>query len=248
MYKYVDNIINFNDYIRVNIDTNGSITYFYFSNSNLEVPKFESSLSIEEAFDKCADAFGFTLSYILTDENKATLAYSFDNFPHLSPEGNPITSTNEEYVPKYNNGYTDIDDSPQKEYIEKLADLGLKFNSAKFSPNSTLTYKELKDFWKTYYITIKFNDDHILTKYDMAKIFCNVLKLDDLCQRSKGYGSSYSDVYGENLPYVALCESLGIFSGGTEFNGNSPITRGEFAQLLYNFIDIYYNYTGNSLL
>lgn len=53
---------------------------------------------------------------------------------------------------------------------------------------------------------------------------------------------------GENLPYVALCESLGIFSGGTEFNGNSPITRGEFAQLLYNFIDIYYNYTGNSLL
>ena len=248
LYKYVDNIINFNDYIRVNIDTNGSITYFYFSNSNLEVPKFESSLSIEEAFDKCADAFGFTLSYILTDENKATLAYSFDNFPHLSPEGNPITSTNEEYVPKYNNGYTDIDDSPQKEYIEKLADLGLKFNSAKFSPNSTLTYKELKDFWKTYYIIIKFNDDHILTKYDMAKIFCNVLKLDDLCQRSKGYGSSYSDVYGENLPYVALCESLGIFSGGTEFNGNSPITRGEFAQLLYNFIDIYYNYTGNSLL
>ena len=176
------------------------------------------------------------------------MAYSFDNFPHLSPEGNPITSTNEEYVPKYNNGYTDIDDSPQKEYIEKLADLGLKFNSAKFSPNSTLTYKELKDFWKTYYITVKFNDDHILTKYDMAKIICNVLKLDDLCQRSKGYGSSYSDVYGENLPYVALCESLGIFSGGTEFNGNSQITRGEFAQLLYNFIDIYYNYTGNSLL
>lgn len=118
LYKYVDNIINFNDYIRVNIDTNGSITYFYFSNSNLEVPKFESSLSIEEAFDKCADAFGFTLSYILTDENKATLAYSFDNFPHLSPEGNPITSTNEEYVPKYNNGYTDIDDSPQKNTLK----------------------------------------------------------------------------------------------------------------------------------
>lgn len=248
LYKYVDDIINFNDYIRVNIYTNGSISYFYFSNSKLEVPKFESSLSIDEAFDKCVDAFGFTLSYILTDENKATLAYSFDNDPYLSPEGNPITSTNEEYVPKYNNGYTDIDDCPQKEYIEKLADLGLKFNSAKFSPNSTLTYKELKDFWKTYYITIKFNDDHILTKYDMAKIFCNVLKLDDLCKRSTGYGSSYSDVYGENLPYVALCESLGIFSGGTEFNGNSPITRGEFAQLLYNFIDIYYNYTGSSLL
>ena len=187
----------------------------------------------------------FTLKYVLNKNDKAVLAYSFDDNPFLSPEGKPITSNNEEYVPKIFNGYTDIDDCPQKEYIEKLADLGLRFNSSEFSPNSTLTFNDIKtlesnsnivDFYEINYFKNIYTDDHKMTKYDISKLFCSILGLSSLCQNSNNYKTSYSDVYGENLPYVALCESLGIFNSGTEFNGNSTITRGEFAQILYSFI------------
>ena len=58
---------------------------------SLEVPKFESNLSVEDAFDKCTDTFGFTLKYVLNKDNKVVLAYSFDDNPFLNPEGKPIT-------------------------------------------------------------------------------------------------------------------------------------------------------------
>lgn len=257
LYKYVDGVLNYSDFLTIVVNPDGSVNKFYFSDSTLEVPKFESDLSVENAFDKCADIFGFTLKYVLNKNDKAVLAYSFDDNPFLSPEGNPITSNNEEYVPKIFNGYTDIDDCPQKEYIEKLADLGLRFNSSEFSPNSTLTFNDIKtlesnsnivDFYEINYFKNIYTDDHKMTKYDVSKLFCSILGLSSLCQNSNNYKTSYSDVYGENLPYVALCESLGIFNSGTEFNGNSTITRGEFAQILYSFIKANAQFTNQSYI
>lgn len=244
-YKKVNNVVNLSDSIVITLNSNGIVKYFDYSGCTLELPKFESSVSVDTAFDKCAEVFGFTPKYILTSENKAVLAYSFDISPCLNTEGRAITKNNENFVAEYIE-YTDIDNCPQKEYIEKLKDAGIKFNSSEFKPNSTLTFKDLKEFFpavETY--SFDYSDDYNVTKYDIAKIFCHILDLDSLCN-SNNYGSSYSDVYGANLPYVALCESLGIFNGGDKFNGNSSITRGECAEILYNFLKAFSDYTGSN--
>lgn len=76
LYKYVDGVLNYSDFLTIVVNPDGSVNKFYFSDSTLEVPKFESDLSVENAFDKCADIFGFTLKYVLNKNDKAVLAYS----------------------------------------------------------------------------------------------------------------------------------------------------------------------------
>ncbi len=253
LYSCIDDVVNYSDSITIDLNIDGSVSYFnVFHFDDIAVPKFESKLSVEEAFDKCADIFGFTLKYVLDDNNKAILVYSFDKVPYLSTEGNAITANNTSYKAE-NSSYADIDGCPQKEYIEKIAKVGLYFDTPEFSPNSVLTFGDFKNLcdkctFIDFYGNYSFADEYQLTKYDIAKLFCDNLQLSGLCENSSNFKSNFSDVNGKNLPYVALCESLGIFNGGSEFNGTSTVTRGEVAEMLYNFLKASAKYIGQDYI
>lgn len=252
-YKNVDGIINYADNITILTAMDGKIYSFYANESGLPLPSAESNLTVEDAFDKCEDNFGFTAKYIWNDRTqKGVLAYSFDTTPYLSLDGTPLDSSGNEYRPR-GKKYTDIGNSPQKSYIEKLSEVGINYNSVEFKPDNILTYKDFTEFAPNFYTYNEFiynpkkeyKDQDQLTKYDLAKFYCQIMGFSKLC-KGDGFKTSYSDVTEEYVPYVAICESLGIFDKSSEFKGNSNVTREEFAKILWNFIKAYESFTGNN--
>lgn len=160
--------------------------------------------------------------------------------------------------------YTDLDGYAGREELEALADYGIGWRSEKCEPNKELTQldyvallvsadgylynakeDDVDDLYRRAYGLgiLKANgrdDDRVLSRGDVVKMLLDCAGYGEVAQLPGIFSCAYPDAaqIPENLVgYAAIAQGLGIVGEKQEFAAGRSATRGEAAEMLYNFMD-----------
>jgi hypothetical protein len=167
----------FNNFVvSVNSQT-GQIVSYRMNWENVELPKAENTITMEQAYKALYEKGKFTKKYIrffdyktnsYNGEPQIKLAYTFDSFTgiidantgeFLNYDGKPVKESKKIQ-------YTDIKGHPAENNIVILAELGvLSDESSKFNPNSKITQKEfvkmvVRSLEPNSYMNYRVNDNY----------------------------------------------------------------------------------------
>lgn len=260
-YRYVNNTKVMDDTINVSFDGKGKLTGYYLSyTSNAQFPPIDDAMSADEAADKLFEASPYELSYILSSENKETVAkavYMTNPNRLVNPfTGKLVDFRNEEITENAVYSYSDVDNHWAKKQIETLATYGVGFSGGEFMPDEYITQRDfLYLLLKTSFSYI--NDDNELyrvaerkklvekrdknakvTRSEMAKIMIRFMDAEEYAKLENIYVSPFKDVT-ENKGYAAILSAMGVVTGDENgnFNPQNTMTRAEAACVIYNYLD-----------
>ncbi|MCD8089125.1 MAG: PepSY domain-containing protein [Clostridiales bacterium] len=246
--KYRENFIN------TGFNAAGKFDYYYtfWHDDIIELPGVEDAIGFEAAYDRFFEIAPPVLTYIKTDEG-VRLVYIFgydevclDKYgDRIGPfDGLPYTEK-EEF-----SGYTDIEGSRCETVIIQLYNNGYYIEREEFKPDEPISPADFAAFFKLKgketeqgYVFDRIADKYYgdtLTRYEAAEILAS-LKVDaKILSSGEIYSSRYykDEIDYDYLPCVAVCYILGYMKGDNSgcFNGDSVVTNGEAAVILYNYL------------
>ena len=195
--------------------------------------------------------------------NKAMAVYMLENSnPVLKAENGELlygNGTAEEIAP-----YTDLSGHFAEEAAILLREYGVGFSGGKFLPDEVITQKDLIALLNNIFynggdvllgesfaydsVYAKATHNGIITEQEYspegsvtremaAVMLIRAMGLEEAANLQGIYISPFADVT-ENVGYVAILTAMGIFKGDEngKFNPDYPITRGESAVMLVNYL------------
>lgn len=160
--------------------------------------------------------------------------------------------------------YSDLDGYAGREKLEALADYGIGWRSEKCEPNKELTQldyvallvsadgylynaeeDDVDDLYRRAYNLgiLKANDrddDRVMTRGDVVKMLLDCAGYGEVAQLSGIFSCAYPDagqIPASLTGYAAIAQGMGIVGVEQEFAAGQSATRGEAAEMLYNFMD-----------
>ena len=242
--------ISFDENINVQLDTYGNLRSIEvnYKNDDIFTVNLPVNINYNEAINIAYNNIDFKPYYSLktvfngnNNEYSAIPVYSFEKLFTIDPENGQILNTEGEIFSEKPglNEYTDINNQWYAGTVRDMAYMGYGYKSTEFSGDKPLTVGEFKELnYQTYLPYInnnEYSDDKILTRYDMAEIFMDIME----CTRESKYNEifikPFDDVDFEHTGAVAILKARGIV-GGDNFRGNAYITRAEALVMLYRYI------------
>lgn len=242
--------ISFDENINVQLDTYGNLRSIEvnYKNDDIFTVNLPVNINYNEAINIAYNNIDFKPYYSLktvfngnNNEYSAIPVYSFEKLFTIDPENGQILNTEGEIFSEKPglNEYTDINNQWYAGTVRDMAYMGYGYKSTEFSGDKPLTVGEFKELnYQTYLPYInnnEYSDDKILTRYDMAEIFMDIME----CTRESKYNEifikPFDDVDFEHTGAVAILKARGIV-GGANFRGNEYVTRAEALVMLYRYI------------
>ncbi len=213
--------------------------------------KSDGCMSAEEALERYLDLWDMMPKFMITDDSgsrEATPIYNDTVWPNnLSPfTGKQLNYGGEAYeAPQTEVQYKDIQDSPYRKEIKKLAELGAGVSGTKFRPNKAITKKEFCDWAEKLNLFYDktpagAESNKPLTRMNAAK-YCMMLLGQTKSAKLEGiYGNVYEDMNAipkKNRGYAALAKGFGLFPE-RKFDPDKNVSRGEAARILLQLLKV----------
>ncbi|MCT4508816.1 MAG: DUF4901 domain-containing protein [Tepidibacter sp.] len=266
--RMVNGIEYENNYITIGYDAvEGSINSLNIVWHDIEFKK-PNVIDINKAYSILFDKIGLNLEYKIDydyENNKekeyAKLVYTLNNtIPHNidAVNGDIIYNDKEKYKKVKKVEYKDIKRHYAQNQIEKLSELGIKFDGEYFKPDEKITQV---DFLKFYMQTINsyydntdriyeyliregiidekdVNPDKVITKKEALKIIIDGLKYESVANIKGIFNCPFEDVDENFKGYASIGYGLNIVSGyDKKLNLNEELTRANAAIMIYNYLN-----------
>ncbi|MBQ7266058.1 MAG: S-layer homology domain-containing protein [Firmicutes bacterium] len=255
--KQVNGIPSLSETATVTVDKDMNVVYFsrsYFNNS--QYPDLSKAISKEEAYKEALEYTTFTKKYIFQNDNNefaAKLVWSVDDNVYIDPITKDKLDYNGNVVKPEKKGYADLDGYWCEEAATELLKMGFYFEDEEFQPNKALTQEEIVGFFtvsdygsyvedsKKAFIKRFFGDDYKaksnITKYEFVKKIGDTSPAFKILAQKGEFVKPFEDVSDKYTGYVAILKAFGAVTGNAgKFNGEKPLTRGEFVQILYKIL------------
>ncbi|MCD8158896.1 MAG: PepSY domain-containing protein [Clostridiales bacterium] len=253
-YIRVVNGIEYRDnYINISFDTYSSFDYYNCTwHKNVNFADTEGAIDIDTGYDKMFETLPPVLTYVNT-ETGIGLAYVFNYYidrVYLDKYGNRVNYKGNPYEEEEDfEGYIDIEGYKYEDIIKLLYNNGYYIDRDEFKPNEPMAIDDFAVFFKIRgtktergcefsELEGKYYGEN-LTRYETAEILAGLVDKRLLDVPEIFDVSYYKDEIDENYKAaVALCYGLGYMKGDDKdcFNGETLLTNGEAAKILYNYL------------
>ena len=250
--------------LSVSIDKqSGKVNRFYTNwYENIYAPSIQAAMGEKEILDKVIEDKNLGLKYVQDANKGIRLVYNFDKMDTkylINPfTGQRIGYDGKPYNEVTEHSYDDISGNKYESAINILLDNGYYLDGDKFNPDTGITQEEFLNYIsskdRNYLSDGKMYDEYmnsgvieenekdpnkILTNKDISKYVVRIFKYEDLAKKYELFNNVYSDnVSDEYKGYAAICYGLNImpYDGGSAFDEDGEVTRGQAAQIIYNML------------
>lgn len=242
--------ISFDESINIQLDTYGNLRSIKanYQNDDIFTVNLPVNINYDEAINIAYNNIEFKPYYLIqtmfngnNNEYSAIPVYSFEKVFTIDPENGHILTIDGEKFSKITGlkEYTDIKNQWYAETVRNMSYMGYGYDSTEFMGDKPLTVGAFKELnYRTYLPYTNYNeysDDKILTRYDMAEIFMDIMECKKESKYNEIFIKPFDDVDFEYTGAVALLKARGIV-GGDSFRGNEYVTRAEALVMLYRYI------------
>lgn len=228
-------------------------------------PSIEKAMGSGDAFQKFNEAGKLRLTYAMTEQDKVSLVFAFENpvTPYfIDPiTGAQIGRNGKAYLSGYLPEYDDIEGHWASKTVKALLQNGYYLEGQSFKPDVKITQQDFLRFlyspsWKesddqdAFYKMLERNKiilpgekspDKLIARQEAAKYMVRYLGFDALAQKSSIFKDVFSDKVRDGYKgYAAICYGLNIMKGDIngKFNGMEGMTRAEAACALYQLLEL----------
>ncbi|MCL2087794.1 MAG: S-layer homology domain-containing protein [Oscillospiraceae bacterium] len=248
--RYVNNIMVRNDTISVNVNSDGKITSFNYTYTNIRFPSADNILKIDEALKRLYSQQDMTLKYYINVDNNTSgggrktsaLLYSMPPFFLNAVSGRLCDySGNEINTSTYS--YSDIGNHPIKNVAEKLADNGIMLPAinGRLRPNTQITTEDFGGLLSNIGIYVPYDEKNAskpLSRREAVIIFIDGLGGKEFARLGGIYAALFKDVANADRGYFALAAGLKIITPDSSGNARpgAALTRAGALQMVHDYL------------
>lgn len=224
--------------------------YTFFDEEDIKFSEAGETIGKEAAADAYAQSRKYELVYVNMADYDEKPEYKLLYLKSFTPEcidalsGNPVYTDGSEYTEEKTE-FTDISGHWAEYAIQALIDNNyLCVDGDKFRPDDEITAKEAQEImWGAgIYSSEIENTDNVLSREEIVKQLVCGAGYEKVGALTGIYAPVFADwgaITPGNCGYVAIAKGLGIISGDNNgnFNPHKTVTRGEFAVMIYNYIE-----------